>query len=56
MKLGVLSDTHGSLFYFEKALKYLKDVDRIIHLGDYLYHGLEILFQKDIILWNYPIY
>lgn len=39
MKLGILSDTHGSLYYFEKALKYLKNVDRIIHLGDYLYHG-----------------
>ncbi|GAB6188755.1 phosphodiesterase [Marinitoga arctica] len=39
MKLGILSDTHGSLFYFEKAFNYLKDVDRIIHLGDYLYHG-----------------
>lgn len=39
MKLGIISDTHGSLFYFEKALNYLKDADRIIHLGDYLYHG-----------------
>ncbi|KAF2956554.1 phosphodiesterase [Marinitoga sp. 38H-ov] len=39
MKLAVISDTHGSLYYFEKAYNYIKDVDRIIHLGDYLYHG-----------------
>ncbi|AEX85840.1 phosphoesterase, MJ0936 family [Marinitoga piezophila KA3] len=39
MKLAIISDTHGSLFYFEKAYKYLKEADRVIHLGDYLYHG-----------------
>jgi len=39
MKLAVISDTHGSLYYFDKAYNYLKDVDRVIHLGDYLYHG-----------------
>ncbi|NUU99477.1 hypothetical protein XO12_05005 [Marinitoga sp. 1154] len=39
MKLAIISDTHGSIFYFEKALKYIKEADRLIHLGDFLYHG-----------------
>lgn len=39
MKIGVLSDTHGSLLYFEKALDCLKDCDVLLHAGDVLYHG-----------------
>lgn len=39
MKLGVMSDTHGSLSHFNKALKVLNVVDRYVHLGDFLYHG-----------------
>ena len=39
MKIGVISDTHGSLHFFEKALEVLSDCDRIIHAGDVLYHG-----------------
>ncbi|KXZ40222.1 hypothetical protein SAMN05661008_00226 [Alkalithermobacter thermoalcaliphilus JW-YL-7 = DSM 7308] len=39
MKIGVMSDTHGSLKYFEKALDVLKDCDYILHGGDILYHG-----------------
>lgn len=39
MKIGVLSDTHGSLLYFEKALNCLSDCDILIHAGDVLYHG-----------------
>lgn len=39
MKIGVISDTHGSLHFFEKAMDILKDCDRIIHAGDVLYHG-----------------
>lgn len=39
MKIGVISDTHGSLYFFEKALEVLKGCDRIIHAGDVLYHG-----------------
>ena len=39
MKIGVISDTHGSIVYFEKALKILGDCDYIIHGGDVLYHG-----------------
>lgn len=39
MKIGILSDTHGSLKYFEKAVEYFRDCDYIIHAGDVLYHG-----------------
>lgn len=39
MKIGVMSDTHGSLLYFEKALDVLCECDIILHAGDVLYHG-----------------
>ena len=39
MKIGVMSDTHGSLEYFEKAIKTLSDCDVLLHGGDILYHG-----------------
>lgn len=39
MKIGVISDTHGSLFWTKKAIEYLKDCEYIVHCGDVLYHG-----------------
>lgn len=39
MRIGVISDTHGSLTAFEQALKCIGDVDLLIHAGDVLYHG-----------------
>ncbi|MEG6615293.1 phosphodiesterase [Peptococcaceae bacterium 1198_IL3148] len=39
MKIAVISDTHGSLSLFEKALSVLGECDYIIHGGDVLYHG-----------------
>ncbi|KXS41211.1 MULTISPECIES: phosphodiesterase [unclassified Candidatus Frackibacter] len=39
MKIGVMSDTHGSLSAWEEATEYLKDTDIILHAGDILYHG-----------------
>ena len=47
MKIGVLSDTHGSLFYFEKALECLPDCDVLLHAGDVLYHGPRNDLPKD---------
>lgn len=47
MKIGVLSDTHGSLFYFEKALECLSDCDVLLHAGDILYHGPRNDLPKD---------
>ncbi len=38
-KLGVLSDTHGSLPAWKSALALFKDVDAVLHAGDVLYHG-----------------
>jgi putative phosphoesterase len=39
MKIGVISDTHGSLSAWLNAYTYLADTDFIIHCGDVLYHG-----------------
>ena len=39
MKIGVMSDTHGSLTYLDKALDVLSDCDILLHNGDVLYHG-----------------
>ena len=39
MRIGILSDTHGSYDDFMKALKMIGEVDCYIHLGDVLYHG-----------------
>ncbi|MBM7624904.1 phosphodiesterase [Sporohalobacter salinus] len=39
MKLGIVSDTHGSLLAWRKAVDYLEDTDMILHAGDLLYHG-----------------
>lgn len=35
MRIGVISDTHGHEYCIEKALKKLKNIDILIHLGDY---------------------
>ncbi|OWZ84403.1 phosphodiesterase [Natranaerobius trueperi] len=39
MKIGLISDTHGSSIAFEKAEAILKNCDVILHGGDILYHG-----------------
>ncbi len=39
MLLGIFSDTHGSLYWFEKTMSNLKNADIILNLGDLLYHG-----------------
>ena len=39
MKLGVISDTHGSLKGWEKGWEILKNSDVIIHCGDLFNHG-----------------
>ena len=38
MKIGVISDTHGNLRAFVKALRFFEDADLILHAGDVLYH------------------
>lgn len=39
MKIGVISDTHGNLFAWNKALKNFLDCELIIHCGDILAPG-----------------
>lgn len=38
MKIGVISDTHGNIAAYEKALCFIGDADLIVHAGDVLYH------------------
>ncbi|NLV82752.1 MAG: phosphodiesterase [Synergistaceae bacterium] len=38
-KLGIMSDTHGSLPAWKAALSLFGDVDAILHAGDVIYHG-----------------
>lgn len=40
MRIGVISDTHGSIGAWQKAYeRFLHQTDLIIHCGDLLYHG-----------------
>lgn len=38
MKIGVISDTHGIVPAWEKAIEIFAGVDLILHAGDVLYH------------------
>ena len=38
MKIGVISDTHGDIIAFRKALERFEGADMILHAGDVLYH------------------
>lgn len=38
MRVGVISDTHGNIDAFRKALELFGDADMIVHAGDVLYH------------------
>jgi putative phosphoesterase len=38
VRIGVISDTHGNIAAFDKALAYFDGADLIIHAGDVLYH------------------
>lgn len=39
MRIGLISDTHGDLDSWERALKIFKDIDLAIHTGDILSSG-----------------
>ncbi|NLU43022.1 MAG: phosphodiesterase, partial [Firmicutes bacterium] len=40
MRIGVISDTHGSVTAWRKAYdQVLRSADLIVHAGDLLYHG-----------------
>lgn len=38
MKIGVISDTHGIVPAWQKAMEIFRDADLILHAGDVLYH------------------
>ncbi|MGC8861980.1 MAG: phosphodiesterase, partial [Armatimonadota bacterium] len=38
MKIGIISDTHGNIDAWRKALSFFEGADLIIHAGDVLYH------------------
>lgn len=39
MLIGVISDTHGSLQGWKKAVERFRDCEMVFHAGDVLYHG-----------------
>ncbi len=39
MRIGIISDTHGSAIAWEQAMELFRDVELIVHAGDMLYHG-----------------
>ena len=49
MKIFVISDIHGSIYYLNKALEFFKkeEADYILILGDILYHGPRNPLPKD---------
>ncbi len=51
MKLLIASDIHGSAYWCSKLMDAYKNekADRMILLGDILYHGHEMHFQKSMI-------
>ena len=54
IRIGVFSDSHGEIELFEKAVKELKDVRAIVHLGDCATDAFEIIKRtgKGIITVN----
>lgn len=38
MKIGVISDTHGNIDAFKRAMTFFDGADLIVHAGDVLYH------------------
>ena len=49
MKLMIASDLHGSAFYAKKWLQRVEEErpDRILLLGDLLYHGPATTYRRD---------
>lgn len=50
MKLMIASDIHGSAFYCEQMIEAYKreGADKLLLLGDILYHGVEMICRKDM--------
>ena len=54
IRIGVFSDSHGQIELFEKAVKQLKDVSALVHLGDCASDAIEIMKRtgREIITLN----
>lgn len=48
MRIGIISDTHGSMIDIEKTIDYLKTCDLIIHAGDYVDDAEYLHYATDI--------
>ena len=51
MKIAVVSDTHGDISFFLEAMKNIKGVEKILHLGDYDIDGYNIEKKTGIITY-----
>lgn len=47
MKIGIISDTHGIVPAWEKAMKIFEGAEIILHAGDVLYHPPRIRWESD---------
>ncbi len=47
MKILVISDTHGDIYFWEKIKKHIEKLDLVLHAGDVLYHGPRNPFPKE---------
>lgn len=56
MKLLIASDLHGSAYYCEKLLEAFQreEADRILFLGDILYHARATIFRRGMIQKRQP--
>lgn len=46
MKIGVISDTHGNIAAFRRAMEFFDGADLIVHAGDVLYHPPRMGFSE----------
>lgn len=51
MRIGVVADSHGSLYLLDRTLSLMGDLDMIIHLGDYYKDIIKLKgkYNKDIV-------
>ncbi|MDH7481599.1 MAG: phosphodiesterase [Armatimonadota bacterium] len=47
MRIGVISDTHGSVSAWQKAMDVFGEVDLILHAGDVLYHPPRLMPNQE---------
>ena len=50
-KIMIASDIHGSAYYCRQMLERFKEekAERLVLLGDILYHGPRMIFQKNML-------